>query len=93
MAQTHFKNLDREGSALHDSWDHIARIFLIVSVLSVLVWGACTLLREAVHVASHWVIGSAEHGAWPMNAIVLIGVLVSAGLVRGESSDQPLVAS
>ena len=61
MAQTHFKKLDEESRALHDSWDAIARLVFLVAVLSVLVWAAVSALREAVHVATHALFHAVEH--------------------------------
>lgn len=82
MAQTHFKRLDAEGKALHDSWDDIARLTLLVALLSVLVWAACTALRELVHLSLHALFEVTE-GAGVTGAVTLLVVLVLGGVVRG----------
>ncbi len=83
MGSKHFEKLDEEARALHDSWDSIARIILLVALLSVLVWGVCTALRMSVHWAVDLVIehGAVEHG-W-VGALVLMATLVGAAFVRG----------
>lgn len=83
MAQTHFKKLDEESRALHDSWDAIARLVFLVAVLSVLVWGAVSALREAVHVASHALFGAVEHASLGVGGALLLASLLLGGLVRG----------
>ena len=60
MAQTHFKRLDTEGRALHENWDDIARLTLLVAVLAVIVWACCTALRELVHLALHALFAASE---------------------------------
>ncbi|MGV3622824.1 MAG: chloride channel protein [Archangium sp.] len=82
MAQTHFKRLDDEGKALHDNWDDIARQALLVAVLAVIVWAACTALREAVHEALHLLFQVTEgHSAAGM--VTLLLVLVVGAAIRG----------
>lgn len=82
MSQTHFSRLDDESRALHDSWDHIARIVFLVGVLSILVWAVCTALREVVHFAVESLFHFVEHhGAW--GALALMGALLGGGLIRG----------
>jgi CIC family chloride channel protein len=82
MAQTHFKRLDAEGRALHDNWDDIARLSLLVAVLAVIVWGACTALRELVHLALHALFEASE-GRGAAGMVTLAVVLVLGALVRG----------
>lgn len=82
MAQTHFKRLDAEGRALHDSWDDIARLALLVAVLAVLVWAVCTALRELVHLALHALFEASE-GRGTVGIVTLFVVLVLGALVRG----------
>lgn len=82
VAGQHFEKLDDEARALHDSWDSIVRIVLLVALLSVVVWAACTALRMSVH----WVLDLVlEHGAergW-VGAVVLLGALLAGAAVRG----------
>lgn len=82
MAGRHFERLDEEGRALHDSWDQIARVIVLVTLLSVLVWGVCTALREAVHVVLVKVLHASEEET-VIGAVILLGTLVGAALVRG----------
>ncbi len=82
MAQTHFKRLDDEGKALHDNWDDIARHALLVAVLAVIVWAACTALREAVHVALHFLFHVSE-GHDVTGLVTLLLVMASGAAVRG----------
>lgn len=88
MAGKHFESLDDEATALHDSWDTIVRIVLLVALLSVLVWGACTALRFAVHWAYDVVIAHAATATW-VGALVLLGTLGLAGAVRGLLLQRP----
>lgn len=83
MAQTHFKKLDEESLALHDSWDSIARLVLLVAALSVGVWASVSLLRESVHVATHHLFEAVEHNDLMVGGAILLGALVAGGLVRG----------
>lgn len=82
MAGQHFEKLDDEARALHDSWDSIVRIVLLVAMLSVLVWAACTALRMSVHWALDWVLEHGEQRGW-MGALILLGALVAGGIARG----------
>src|SRR5690606_1960604 len=76
--RTTLRQLDDEARALHDSWDSIVRIVLLVAMLSVLVWAACSALRMSVHSALDWVL---ERG-W-MSALILLGALIAGGMARG----------
>jgi CIC family chloride channel protein len=82
MGGKHFERLDEEGRALHDSWDQIARVVVLVTLLAVCVWAVCTALRQAVHAVVAPVLHTSEERSW-LGAGVLVGVLVVAGLVRG----------
>ncbi|MCA9577266.1 MAG: chloride channel protein [Polyangiales bacterium] len=82
MAGKHFESLDDEARALHDSWDSIVRIVLLVAMLTILVWGACTLLRLAVHFALHVVLEAVTPKTWEAAAILLLS-LTGSGIVRG----------
>jgi len=80
VAQTHFSKLDAESQALHDSWDHILRIVVLVSLLAVVVWSAVSGLRWVVHHASELVIESVDRGA--VGWLILLGALATGELVR-----------
>ena len=89
MAQTHFKKLDEESRALHDSWDHIARIVILVALLTVMVWGACSLLRWSVHVAFESLIHAVDGSEGIWGPLALLGVLTLAGVIRGLLMRRP----
>lgn len=80
MAKTTFRNLDDEARALHDSWDHIARLFLVVTLVAGAVWAACTALRWAVHEAAHAALHGLDHGA--IGWLGLAAALAAAGGAR-----------
>lgn len=82
MGGKHFDKLDDEGRALHDSWDQIARVVVLVTLLAACVWGVCTALRQAVHMVIVPVLHLSDHRTWT-GAAVLLGVLVGGGLIRG----------
>ena len=52
-------------------------------MLAVLVWGACTALRAAVHVASERLLHVADAGPDVRSALVLAAVVLAGGLLRG----------
>jgi CIC family chloride channel protein len=78
----HFERLDEEGRALHDSWDQIARVVVLVTLLASFVWGVCTALRHLVHALLERVLREADHPTLTGGAI-LVGALVAGALVRG----------
>lgn len=80
MAASHFRKLDEEGRALHDSWEHIVRIVLLVTALSVIVWGAISGVRWVAHHASHAVVHLPGTGV--LGAVGLLSVLALGGAVR-----------
>lgn len=77
-----FEHLDEEARALHDSWDQIARVVVLVTLLAVVVWGVCAALRIAVTSVVDPMLDYSEHETWK-GAAVLVGTLGVAGLVRG----------
>ncbi len=83
MAQTHFKKLDDESRAMHDSWDNIARLVVLVALLTVVVWAAVSALRFAVHHTTELLFEAVEHEARWGGALVLLGALLLGGIVRG----------
>lgn len=79
MGAKHFDKLDDEGRALSESWQQMARVVGITGALAALVWAACALLRQAVHVSSERVLEHAEArdftgGAYLLSALLLGGV-------------------
>jgi len=89
VAVDRFSNLRPEDQALHDSWDNVARVVLMVTLFSVAIWGACSALRAGVHHAAHWMF-SHTHGAfsWQASGLIL-AVLVTGGLIRGYLFRRP----
>jgi CIC family chloride channel protein len=87
VASKHFSKLDRESQAVHESWDQIIRIMLVVLLLSIIIWAAVSGLRWAVHLLSETVLGAPDSGlsGW----VVLIGVMASAELIRSWLCDRP----
>ena len=84
MAKSAFQHLDEEAKALHDSWDHIGRLVLVVTLVAAVVWGACTALRLVVHETSHLVLEHAQEGL--AGGAILLFVLAVAGIVRTSPS-------
>ncbi len=78
----HFERLDEEGRALHDSWDQIARVVVLVTLLAVFVWSICTALRQVVHVLLARLLHEGDHTT-PTGGGILVGALVAGALVRG----------
>jgi CIC family chloride channel protein len=81
MASTHFRKLDEESRALAETWDQIARVTVLVAVVSVCVWAACAALRWAVHHAGELVVHGAEHGGL-LGGALLIAALLAGALIR-----------
>jgi CIC family chloride channel protein len=82
MSSKHFERLDEEGRALHDSWDQIARVFVLVTLLAVVIWTVCTALRQVVHATVEPVLAASENGTL-FGAAVILGALVGGAFVRG----------
>lgn len=83
MARKRFQDLDEEQRALHESWDDIARVVLLVVLTSVAIWALCTALKKLVHAAGDGLLAfAAERGSW-LGPGALMGALVAGGLVRG----------
>lgn len=89
MAGRVFEHLDEEQRALHDSWDNIARVMLIVCGLSVVVWAICAALRQAVHLAGDSVLELIHHTPASYAWGALFGALVVGGLARGALTERP----
>lgn len=77
-----FERLDEEQRALHQSWDDVGRVVLLVTLTAAVVWAPCALLRKTVHVFGDQLL---ERAGTPGVAVslVLLGALAAAGLVRG----------
>lgn len=77
-----FEKLDAETRALHDSWDSITRIVVLVAMLAALIWGACTALRLCVHWMLTMVLSRAQQPGWVGMATLAGFIIVGAG-IRG----------
>lgn len=79
-----YERLDEEQRELHDSWENILRMLVVVAILAVAVWAASSALRwtveEATESLHHWL---GERGPDAITAAGLGGLLVVGGLVRG----------
>lgn len=82
MAGKHFERLDEEGRALHDSWDQIARVVVLVTLLATLIWAICTVLGQIVHALVEPVLHASEKETFA-GAAILLGALVGGALIRG----------
>lgn len=89
MGSTHFQNLDDEARALHDSWDHIARLVVLCAMLAAFVWGVVTALRYAVHHSFEALIHFVEHQPGLLGPVVLLVVLGLVGTLRGLLIQRP----
>lgn len=84
MGGKHFDKLDDEGKALHDRWDHVVRIMLLVTLLSTLVWACISALRWAVHAMAHALFHRADHDL--EGGVVLLVALGLGGAIAGVLS-------
>lgn len=77
-----FERLDEEQRALHQSWDDVGRVVLLVTLTAAVVWAPCALLRKTVHVFGDELL---ERAGTPgvSAALGLLAALAVAGLIRG----------
>jgi CIC family chloride channel protein len=78
-----FERLDQEQRELHDSWENILRMLVVVVVLSVTVWGLCAALRWLVHESTSHLHAWLDTREIVGGCAALTGVLVAGGLLRG----------
>lgn len=83
MSQKLYENVNEEGRALHDSWDHIARMVILTTFLSVFVWAVISCLRFVVHFLSEQTFHQSTELGHSKGMFFLIAVLSIAGLIRG----------
>ncbi len=83
MARNHFEQLDEEQRALHDSWDNIARVVLLVIVTSAAIWALCSFTKYLVHLTSDGLLKWVAKGNFWSGAAILLGALVAGGIARG----------
>lgn len=83
-----YQRLGSEERALHDSWDSVARVMIIVTMMSVAVWGVCSALRWACHLMGDTLLhGIEEHpeNAWAwggLAAALALGAIIRATLSK-----------
>lgn len=81
--------LDEEQRALHDSWDTVLRTVGRVVLSTVLIWGVCSALRYGVHATSDTLLAFASGRSLWWAPLVLAGVLLLGGLLRGLLNRRP----
>jgi CIC family chloride channel protein len=87
MGSRHFERLNREDSATNETWREMLRIAVVVSLITGLIWAACTALREAVHGVTHQLFG--QGGGDPrLAALGLVVALLAGALLRSTLSRQ-----
>lgn len=75
--------LDEEQLALHDSWDVIVRLVLLVTLNAVVVWGLVTTIRFVVHIATEGLLSRTSDTSSISTPLLLVFVLGFGGLMRG----------
>ncbi|GAB4568277.1 MAG: hypothetical protein Tsb0020_21550 [Haliangiales bacterium] len=79
-----YKRLSKEQRALHDSWDTIVRMMVVVVIMSVVIWALCSTLRWIVHLSTDALHHHLRAHADSLHApFLLIGVLAVGGLAAG----------
>jgi chloride channel protein, CIC family len=82
MAHGHYEKLGAEEVALHDSWDSVLRISLMVALIAVLVWLMCTALRGLVHWSTELLYHAITDYGW-QGGLLFMGLLLFGGVLRG----------
>ena len=77
-----FEQLDAEQHALHQSWDDVGRVVLLVSLTAAVVWAPCALLRKTVHIFGDRLLEGAGSPGW-LPSLGLLALLLLGGLFRG----------
>ena len=83
MSGGHFEHLDEEERALHDSWENVTRVMLVVALLSVVVWTICAALHHAVHFVEEHLLDMVDGHHDTFDEAALFAALLVGGLVRG----------
>ncbi|ACY18243.1 chloride channel protein [Haliangium ochraceum] len=79
-----FKRLDQEQKALHDSWENIVRLMVVVVVMSIFIWALCSALRWIVHLGTdHFFHYLTVHENELHAPLLLLGVLLAGGFATG----------
>ena len=82
MATGRYEQLDAEELALHEKWDDVFRVALLVALLAVIVWAVCTGLRWVGHHGTEWLVHpTVDNGI--VGAAILLGLLAAGGAIRG----------
>ncbi len=77
-----FERLDEEQRALHQSWDDVGRVVLLVTLTAAVVWAPCALLRKTVHLVGDQLLEKAGTPGVELS-LLLLASLTAAGLIRG----------
>ncbi|MBK7584770.1 MAG: chloride channel protein [Myxococcales bacterium] len=83
MARKRFDELDAEQRALHESWDDVARVVLLVTLISGVIWALCTALKKAVHAVGDGLLAWVASASAFNGSAALVLALVVGGLLRG----------
>ncbi len=83
MAKDRFKNLSEEQRALHESWDDLGRVVLLVSLTASVIWAICAGLKKLVHAVGDGLLAYVAEGDSVWGALVLVGALTAGGVIRG----------
>lgn len=89
MAKDRFKNLTEEQRALHESWDDIGRVVLLVSLTASVIWAICAGLKKLVHALGDGLLRYVAEGDALVGSLVLVGALTAGGIVRGVLNTMP----
>src|SRR5690606_21208324 len=83
LVRNHFERLDEEQRALHDSWDNIVRVVLLVVVTSTAIWALCALTKYLVHLTADGLLSAVAKASFWKGAAILLGALLAGGIARG----------
>jgi CIC family chloride channel protein len=75
-------HLDEEQRALHESWDDVVRVIVVVVMTSVVIWALCAALKTVVHRVGDHLLEYVAHDGGARGAGLLLAILLVAGLAR-----------
>lgn len=81
--------LDAEARALHESWDDVGRVVLIVALVAAVIWALCTALKKGVLLGSHALLAAVAASPTIGASAALLCSLLLAGVFRGVLHRRP----